>query len=384
MIVNSIEEYIIEVKKIVMKKKTPKQLIVYRGEKQDYLDSSFVPNIFRDQNYKKNKNYEANLYHELYSSGIVGKQSLLQTAIDAQHGGFPSRLLDVTYNSLVALYFATETEPENNSNPRVAVFFIDEIYTPGSHKSEELFNSIIDAESYYRKIKICAKNHKLIDHMNKNERIKAQQGAFILFQGEEFEKIPNYMYQIIEINKSESKKMQEELSSLFGLTVGKIYPEPSYQIDYIKNKMELVNSKDHSLENEFKLAIDNFQKIILSEIISFSKFIDEKINIYSQHSENQILTKIDHIESKILIFQQDILESINQSRKIIKDKIEEKKIEINVSNKYNKMIYLVYEKLQVAVTTLNNKSEFHLKMINLSTINEFLITTEFLETSEET
>lgn len=37
---------------------------------------------------------------------LTDGKTYLEIAIDAQHGGFPSRLLDVTYNCIVALYFA--------------------------------------------------------------------------------------------------------------------------------------------------------------------------------------------------------------------------------------------------------------------------------------
>ena len=43
------------------------------------------------------------------------------------------------------------------------------------------------------------KNHKLIDHIKLNPRIMAQQGAFLLFQGDEGEPIPEYMYKKIRI-----------------------------------------------------------------------------------------------------------------------------------------------------------------------------------------
>lgn len=377
MIVDSIEDYIKVVKEIVSNRKTKKQIVVYRGEKEDYGETAFVPNIFRDKNYKDNEAYESNLYHELYSSGIVTRQSLLQTAIDAQHGGFPSRLLDVTYNSLVALYFATENagkdkKDEDRTNAKVAIFFIDDIYTPGSFKSEELFESVINANSFYRKVNICAKNHKLIDHMNKNDRIKAQQGAFILFQGQSFENIPRYVYEVIEINKSKVNEISKELGSLFGMTVGRIYPEPSNQINFITDKMKLVYNGDNSIKNEFILAIDNFMKIIDFEISN----LDRPETLSNSTSDNIFLMHIDDLETKILHFKQDIIESINQVETLHLDGILFNEINEEISNYYNFNIKIINEKMHVLVVKINRLFSSETLNLELSPLIEFLIQKE--------
>lgn len=67
---------------------------------------------------------------------LTDGKTYLEIAIDAQHGGFPSRLLDVTYNCIVALYFAitpyyTESETSHdNEDGIVYIFFLEDIYCP--------------------------------------------------------------------------------------------------------------------------------------------------------------------------------------------------------------------------------------------------------------
>ena len=80
-------------------------VVVFRGEAEAY-DAPCQPNIFRTKLSQTDKFFEKNLFEEMAANHLTNGQSYLEIAIDAQHGGFPSRLLDVTYNCLAALYFA--------------------------------------------------------------------------------------------------------------------------------------------------------------------------------------------------------------------------------------------------------------------------------------
>ena len=78
--------------------------------------------------------------------------SYLENAIDAQHGEFPSRLLDVSYNCLTALYFAVTPyyhhlpDSLDNVDGMVYIFYVDEIFSPSASNTNDNYNTIINKD----------------------------------------------------------------------------------------------------------------------------------------------------------------------------------------------------------------------------------------------
>lgn len=197
----SVSEYIKELREIIERKSKKDFTIVYRGENKIFKNPC-QPNIFRKEYLYKNEFFEKNLFEEMKANKITEGSTFLERAIDAQHDGFPSRLLDVSYNSLIALYFAVTPyyyEPEdkydkkienNENNGVVYIFFIEKYFCPAGDIINKTYDSIVNRdESAFIEHKIFQKNHKLIDHIKCNNRIIAQQGTFILFQGDEISSI---------------------------------------------------------------------------------------------------------------------------------------------------------------------------------------------------
>lgn len=101
--INSVAEFI---QKIVQLDKEEGTQIFYRGHAD--RDWELLPSIFRTPNgvEKEHLLFRDMVAHEPQS--FLGCQSTLDHLVQMQHYGLPTRLLDVTANPLVALYFACE------------------------------------------------------------------------------------------------------------------------------------------------------------------------------------------------------------------------------------------------------------------------------------
>lgn len=241
-------------------------IVVFRGETQDFGKSKCIPNIFRKPFIDKNKMFEKNLFDEMSANGIAVGNNYLEKAVSAQHDGFPSRLLDVSYNCLVALYFACTPyyfKPEDSKDEvdgYVYIFTIEKMFCPTANNIIDNYNDIIEnKKDSFITYNLFGMNHKLIDHIRSNKRIIAQQGAFILFQGDEYQPIPDRLIKTIEIPSKSKKRLRRELKELFGIYTGSIYPQADNLISYIEKKTMKLETFDYNFENEVELSIENFK-----------------------------------------------------------------------------------------------------------------------------
>lgn len=79
-------------------------LIAFRGEPDDYGATKLMPSLFRDSSYIAK---ESHLFELFCDYSIVGSNaSNIEKAIEAQHYASVSRMLDISFDVLVSLYFA--------------------------------------------------------------------------------------------------------------------------------------------------------------------------------------------------------------------------------------------------------------------------------------
>src|SRR5689334_18196526 len=81
---------------------------LYRGHAK--YTFSLTPSLFRIQ---ANRKHEKNILRELIAirrNEFKEDQSTFERLVRMQHFSLPARLLDLTYNALVALYFACASE----------------------------------------------------------------------------------------------------------------------------------------------------------------------------------------------------------------------------------------------------------------------------------
>lgn len=280
--------------------------VVYRGEPQ-YYETNCCPNIFRNKKYNLEPRFEKHILDELKGEDMICGEPYLIRAIEAQHGGFPSRLLDVSYNALVALFFAVtpyykqDIESLDDKDGYVFLINMDNSYSPFDDAIQKLYKDIISG-SNLTDLPYCRYNHKFIEHVSINERISAQQGAFIMFQGKYYSPLASWRKYTIKIEKSYKKIIRKELQELFGLTTGFIYPEISNKVDDLSERILCRSTVEINLISELKDALNEM-------IDNFSIKLSTKM-------ENNTV-KYSMLEQVLADFKMDMDES---KRKILKSK----------------------------------------------------------------
>lgn len=310
-----------------LKKCTGYTIFCYRGEdcihdpKTEEPYQAGMPNIFRPNqvgNLNHSLWYENNILDEMKSNKLSGSDQYLEIAMDAQHGGFPSRLLDVSFNSLVALFFAVtpfynEKETAHDKiDGRVLIYASDKLTTSNTVAIRNIYKQIIDEKKY--STILDAHFHMLIDFVDLNSRIKAQQGGFILFGGNQFIPIPEWKYREIIIPSESKKNLREELKSLFGIEMGTIYPEPNNRVNHITNRAKTIENRVNYYEVVTK-------EIELDLISKKNKIIRLADNLSSKELTNAIMD-MDYYFHRLSIYMQSLKDDIGVRDNICeKDKL---------------------------------------------------------------
>ncbi|GAA0302883.1 FRG domain-containing protein [Rhodovulum strictum] len=137
-----------------MKDQPQEKVVAYRG----HSDHTFKlqPRVFR---HKKSKQHEERILSELLTESpddFKDDRTVFEQLVRAQHYDLPTRLLDVTLNPLVALYFATRESIHSGNDGEVIQFII-------SPERAKLFDS--DTVS-------CISNVARLSYDEKNELFK--------------------------------------------------------------------------------------------------------------------------------------------------------------------------------------------------------------------
>ena len=253
--------------------------IFYRGQSDKKF--GLVPSIYREKCLIQNEN---RIFNDIIAQSPVdfkGCTSTFEKLVKMQHYSLPTRLLDITTNPLVALYFACENDAVDGKLFRFEVQTDDIKYfdsdavsvvsniakRPVDFSIEGLreldrtdFNSEEDIQYLLHEIK-SEKPHfqNVIDSkdiervfcvkpMFDNPRIIRQSGAFFLYGINGNKSTPaslNFGYKVYIINKAHKQKIRKQLEAL-GIDKSTLFPEVEHVAEHIKDKYHMPKSQTKS------------------------------------------------------------------------------------------------------------------------------------------
>lgn len=263
-LVGSVKTFLQKLEQI---KYSEEEALFFRGH-ADFRYSP-TPSIYRDSSWIKN---EDKLFRELIlrcPNDFAQVNSTFQTLVKMQHYSLPTRLLDITTNPLIALFFACTSAEENGEvlvfkTPKTEIKYYDsdtasilsnlsklkhdlKFEKIGTRTLESLAREVRKEKSNFESnIKQSDLNSVIcVKPMLDNPRIIKQDGAFLLFGINQKEPgpadipknfIPSDTERLI-INNKEKNRILSQLE-LLGISNGTIFPEIENVASHIKKSYQ--------------------------------------------------------------------------------------------------------------------------------------------------
>ncbi len=270
-------------------------LLAFRGESRDYGKTSLMPSLFREREYVLKEKY---LFELLGDYGFLNNQVSrnVDRAIEAQHYIAISRMLDISFSVLPALYFACCSNGEQDG--RLYVFCFPEHYSPHSEYIEEFYSKVFQEDNI-----TYSSNFKVFSHSFSNERIKAQVGGFIFFPGMEYKRINSIYYEKVDIKSCDKKEILENLETLFHISESSLFPEKEKLALVIKDKFVHgdYRNKKITVEKEVEAYFERVEYELAMVVRSDGEFRLSKIGMlrYLRKEEDDLLRYIANNKDKL-------------------------------------------------------------------------------------
>ncbi|MBY7703036.1 MULTISPECIES: FRG domain-containing protein [Vibrio] len=292
--------------------------LFYRGHASDAFNP--LPTIFRNQNDDAKKSRyvesEGELFHNLVTQCPEEFKDCVSTfdfLVKMQHYGLPTRLLDITSNPLVALYFACctlipETSRDKNAkNGQVLIYQVpnDEIkyfnsdtvsvvsnlaraeanFDFSNTEEQERFLHSIQAEKPYFKPYIKEEHlHSVICVKPKldNRRIVKQSGAFFLFgmgnKKTDPIRIPEHFrpdVKHIAIPKGSKENLLKELATL-SISEATLFPEIDNVARFLKKDTNIkVKPQEDTIVNFEQIISPVYEAIIIEKLMTDASLLEQ-------------------------------------------------------------------------------------------------------------
>ncbi len=230
----------------------------YRGQ----TDSTWKLNssLTRENTFLVN---EKEMYYEILSlkpDAFVNDTSVYERLITMQHFGMPTRLMDITRNPLIAVFFACNNRDRIKSDGTIFIFNPqNEDFLNFEDDKLELLKRLYKNKSGYDEPNPDEDNLlseiSFIRGIAKNQRINNQSGDFIFVgSGKDIgDKLNNLPSMFIIIDAPTKRVLLEQLESL-NIHGGAVYPDLTNLSTYIKNKYTKNNS-DKSKDDDFGIDL---------------------------------------------------------------------------------------------------------------------------------
>ncbi|HAV1571121.1 FRG domain-containing protein [Vibrio natriegens] len=292
--------------------------LFYRGHASDAFTP--LPTIFRNQNDDSKKSRyvenEGELFHNLVTQcpeEFKDCTSTFDFLVKMQHYGLPTRLLDITSNPLVALYFSCcslipdSSRDKNAKNGQVLIYQVpnDEIKYYNSDtvsvvsnlaraeanfdfsdiEHQERFLHSIQAEKPYFKPYIKEEHlHSVICVKPKldNRRIVKQSGAFFLFgmgkQKTDSIRIPDHFrpeIKHIAIPKASKEALLKELATL-SISEATLFPEIDNVARFLKKDIKIKQQPQEEASINFDEIIpQEYQSLIVTHLLANDGLLEQ-------------------------------------------------------------------------------------------------------------
>lgn len=290
----------------------------YRGQLEKY--KSIPPSLSRNPGYACN---EAAIYQEtinMSSAEFDGMDTPLERLAKMQHYGIPTRLVDVTVDPLVALYFAVENLQDDS--PGVVYVYILDGLMPNSIEAKvlsvlptidilsvsniqetvaELFHEDISAKDILRIVSnpVIIKDSSMLK--KSNSRLFQQKGAFLICGNDVIDGAISSSLRsldtitpctVIRIPYEYKQKVKDELDLKHDISTPVLFPELPSVASYIKEKYKesvfspedkyhVVNVKDNSIGRVKRKSIS----IVLNQTLKIEEIQQVAIGVMEQFKQ---------------------------------------------------------------------------------------------------
>ena len=246
--------------------------IFYRGQSDKKY--GLLPSIYREEALIQN---EDKIFRDIIAqcpTDFKGSTSTFEKLVKMQHYSLPTRLLDITTNPLVALYFACDNNEVDGmlfrfevKTSEIKYFDSDAVSVVSNIAKRPIDFSIenlrdLDCEDFNSQPDIAYLLHEIkyekphfqniidskdiervfcVKPMFDNPRIIRQSGAFFLYGIDGDKSKPaklNFDYKKYIIGKKQKKKIRKQLEAL-GIDKSTLFPEVEHVAEHIKEKYHI-------------------------------------------------------------------------------------------------------------------------------------------------